>query len=77
MTFIKRINFKKVCTTIISLIFFLQNLIFYHPFESINFRPAGLLKIALIVTPLINPLKNDYFLVHLILLKTAPDLIQN
>ena len=33
-------------------IFFLQNFIFYHPYESINFQPAGLLKIALIVTPL-------------------------
>ena len=32
--------------------FFLQNFIFFHPFESINFQPAGLLKIALIVTPL-------------------------
>ena len=31
---------------------FLQNFIFYHPYESINFQPAGLLKIALIVTPL-------------------------
>jgi hypothetical protein len=30
--------------------FFLQNFIFFHPFESINFQPAGLLKIALIVT---------------------------
>ena len=30
----------------------LQNSIFYHPYESINFQPAGLLKIALIVTPL-------------------------
>ena len=34
-------------------IFFLQNFIFYHPFESINFQPAGLLKIALIVTSLL------------------------
>ena len=25
---------------------------FYHPYESITFQPAGLLKIALIVTPL-------------------------
>jgi hypothetical protein len=25
----------------------------YHPYESINFQPAGLLKIALIVTPLL------------------------
>jgi hypothetical protein len=33
-------------------IFFLHNFIFYHPYESINFEPAGLLKIALIVTPL-------------------------
>ena len=33
--------------------FLLQNCIFFHPFESINFQPAGLLKIALIVTPLI------------------------
>jgi hypothetical protein len=32
---------------------FLQNFIFYHPYESINFGPAGLLKIALIVTPLL------------------------
>ena len=30
---------------------FLQNFISFHPFESINFQPAGLLKIALIVTP--------------------------
>ena len=37
--------------------FFLQNFIFYHPFESINFQPARLLKIALIVTPLFK-LKN-------------------
>ena len=35
---------------------FLQNFIFFHTFESINFKPAGLLKIALIVTPLINVL---------------------
>jgi hypothetical protein len=33
---------------------FLQNFIFFHPFESINFQPAGLLKIALILTPLIK-----------------------
>ena len=33
--------------------FFLQNSIFYYPYESINFQPAGLLKIALIVTPLL------------------------
>ena len=32
---------------------FLQNFIFFHPYESINLQPAGLLKIALIVTPLI------------------------
>ena len=25
----------------------IQNFIFFHPFESINFQPAGLLKIAL------------------------------
>ena len=30
-----------------------EKFIFYHPYESINFEPAGLLKIALIVTPLI------------------------
>ena len=30
---------------------FLKIFIFFHPFESINFQPAGLLKIALIVTP--------------------------
>ena len=34
-------------------IFFLQNLIFFHPYESINFYRAGLLKIAHIVTPLL------------------------
>ena len=33
-------------------VLFLQNFIFYHPYESINFQPAGLLEIALIVTPL-------------------------
>ena len=33
---------------------FLQNFIFFLPFESINFQPAGLLKIALIVTPLLK-----------------------
>ena len=31
--------------------FFLQNFIFFHLYESINFQPAGLLKIALKVTP--------------------------
>ena len=33
--------------------FFLKIFIFYHPFESINFQPAGLMKIALIVTSLL------------------------
>jgi hypothetical protein len=32
----------------------LQNFLFYHPYESINFGPEGLLKIALIVTPLLK-----------------------
>ena len=32
---------------------FLQNFIFYHPYEYKHFQPAGLLKIALIVTPLL------------------------
>ena len=45
---------------------FLQNFIFFHPFESINFQTAGLLKIALIVTPLIKAYKKlrilkDYY----------------
>ena len=32
----------------------LQNLIFYYPYEPFNFYSAGLLKIAPIVTPLIQ-----------------------
>ena len=31
-----------------------KKFIFYHPYESINFQPAGLLKIALIVTTLLK-----------------------
>jgi hypothetical protein len=46
---------KSACPEAIlaKIFFFLQNFIFFHPFESINFQPAGLLKIALIVTPLL------------------------
>ena len=32
------------------------NFLFYHPYESINFQPAGLLKTAFIVTPLLKHL---------------------
>ena len=37
---------------------FLENFIFYHPYESINFQPVGLMKIALIVTPLLKDMMN-------------------
>ena len=40
-------------TLIMRKIFFSSNFFFFHPFESINFQLAGLLKIALIVTSLI------------------------
>ena len=48
--------------------FFLQNFILFHPFESINFQPAGLLKIALTVTPLLIEdiiFKSCYLSIHL------------
>ena len=50
--------------------FFLQNFIFYHPYESINLRPAGLLKIALIVTPLIEDLKEYWWIYFLMKITT-------
>ena len=33
---------------------FLQNFIFFHPYESINFSSEGLLKLALILTALLK-----------------------
>jgi hypothetical protein len=36
-------------------IFFLQNFIFFHPFESINFQPAGFLAFKEKSGPLLQP----------------------
>ena len=38
---------------------FLQNFIFYHPYESINFQPAGFLAFKEKSGPLLHPYLND------------------
>ena len=53
---------KFILNQILAENFFLQNLIFYHQFECINFYSAGLQKISFIVTPLFKDGNLKYYL---------------